>query len=314
MAKINNYGLRTRDIVKAGKQAMRNEAKNGKRGYTGAKTTGERWSNFGKWVRENHGVRFLEKVEKEHVVEYGKTLAAQVENGQITASTAQNNLSAVNTVMTSVRSGDWQTVSPTKDCNIEKRSNVRTTAPTADKDAVASAVASVAHEVSPRAAAVVELARELGLRSKEASLLNAQIALKEARETGLVSVKAGTKGGRARTVPVTEKSQITALERSAAAQSGEKSMIPAEKNWKSWRAGELRQAREILQRETGGGLHDLRAAYACARYSAITNAQPPVFGGIQIARDVDEQARLTISKELGHNRVDVTTAYIGGRS
>jgi len=50
------------------------------------------------------------------------------------------------------------------------------------------------------AAAVVELARELGLRVREASLLNARAALRKAVHHGAVSITQGTKGGRGRRV------------------------------------------------------------------------------------------------------------------
>jgi len=49
-----------------------------------------------------------------------------------------------------------------------------------------------------RGQAIVGLARDFGLRSKEACLINARSALHEAKETGRVTVVYGTKGGRVR--------------------------------------------------------------------------------------------------------------------
>lgn len=169
-------------------------------------------------------------------------------------------------------------------------------------------------QVGERAGAVVELCRELGLRSKEASLIDARAALAEARERGAVTVDAGTKGGREREVPITSEAQVQALERAAAAQAGDRSMVPEGQSWASWREDELRDARELVQAATGGGLHDLRASYACERYEALTGHAAPCAGGEISDRDRDASARLAMAEELGHGRADVTAEYVGGRS
>jgi len=75
-------------------------------------------------------------------------------------------------------------------------------------------------------------------------------------------------------------------------------------------------ARETLHAHGLKGFHELRAAYACERYEQLTGHAAPVNGGhcYRIDRDLDEQARQQISLELGHNRIDVVSAYIGGRT
>ena len=138
-------------------------------------------------------------------------------------------------------------------------------------------------------------------------------ALREAQERGVVTITAGTKGGRAREVPVSERA-LASLERAAQAQGGDRSLVPASETWQSWREGTLREARELVQAHTGAGLHDLRAAYACDRYEAITGHAAPVVAGERLAdRGVDREARMTIAEELGHGRIDVVSAYVGGR-
>lgn len=61
--------------------------------------------------------------------------------------------------------------------------------------------------------------------------------------------------------------------------------------------------------------HELRAAYACQRYAEITGHSAPVHGGTlyQQNRVLDRDARQQISRELGHRRIDVVSAYIGER-
>ncbi|MCU7893059.1 MAG: integrase [Candidatus Thiodiazotropha sp. (ex Ustalcina ferruginea)] len=64
-------------------------------------------------------------------------------------------------------------------------------------------------------------------------------------------------------------------------------------------------------------MHGLRHAYAQNRYEELTGCKSPAVGGPETKaltpeqREVDRQARLTISKELGHERVAVAAAYLG---
>ena len=309
-----NFGLGSRDMGTAGQYALNNSARDGAVSFSTAATNGDRWQSFANWAKDE-GVKKMENVTAELVKEYGKELAEKVNSGEMAAATAQNYVSAINSVMAIATQGDWKSVSPTKDCSISERSHVRQDAPGAlDRTAYSRALDAVRAEVGERAAAVVELARELGLRSKEASLLDARGALAEAREHGAVTVDAGTKGGREREVPITSPAQVEALQRAAAAQGGDRSMVPEGQSWAAWREGELRDAREIVQEHTGGGLHDLRASYACQRYESLAGHAAPCTGAAIQDKDRDAAARLAISEELGHGRADVTSEYLGGRS
>lgn len=309
-----NFGLGSRDMGTAGQYALNNSAREGAVSFSTAATNGDRWESFAAWAKDE-GVKKMENVTPELVKEYGQELAEKVKIGELSASTAQNYVSAVNSVMNIATNNEWKSVSPTKDCGIDQRSHVREDAPGAlDREASQRAVEAVRAEVGERAGAVVELCRELGLRSKEASLIDARAALAEAKERGAVTVDAGTKGGREREVPITSTAQVQALERAAQAQGGARSMIPAEQSWASWREGELRDARELVQKHTGGGLHDLRAVYACERYEALTGHAAPCAGGQIEDRERDQAARLAVAEELGHGRAEVTAEYVGGRS
>lgn len=308
-----NFGLGSRDMGTAGQFALNNSAREGAVSFSTAATNGERWESFAAWAKDE-GVKKMENVTPELVKEYGQELADKVKNGELSASTAQNYVSAVNSVMNIATNNEWKSVSPTKDCNIDQRSHVRKDAPGAlDRSASGRAVEAVRAEVGERAGAMVELCRELGLRSKEASLIDARAALAEAKERGAVTVDAGTKGGREREVPITSPGQVQALERAAQAQGEARAVMPPGESWKSWRAGELRDARELVQANTGGGLHDLRAAYACERYEALAGHAAPCAGGEITDKAMDAAARLAVAEELGHGRIDVIAEYVGGR-
>lgn len=309
-----NFGLGQRDMGKAGEVALQNSAREGAVSFSTASTNGDRWQSFANWAKEE-GVKKMENVTAELVKEYGKELAEKVNSGEMSAATAQNYVSAINSVMAIATQGDWKSVSPTKDCSISERSQVRQDAPGAlDRAAYGRAVEAVRDQVGERAGAAVELCRELGLRSKEASLLDARGALAEASARGTVTITEGSKGGREREVPITSQAQLGALERAAQAQGEARAVMPPGENWQSWREGQLRDARELVQAATGGGLHDLRAAYACQRYESLTGHAAPCAGGEIHDRAADLAARLEISAELGHGRVDVASEYLGGRS
>ncbi|MDG4868706.1 integrase domain-containing protein [Guyparkeria sp. 1SP6A2] len=313
MSRWNNYGLGSRDMRTAGRWALERERSTGDRSYSGTATTAQRWEQFATRVYEQ-GIRRMEGITREQVIEYGRDLADRVDSGELKPATAQNYLSAVNSVLTAATHGRWESVGAVRDCDIPERSAIRESAPGAiDREASSRAVEAVADRVSERAAAVASMCRELGLRSKEASLLNARSAAEQAHESGSVTISDGTKGGRDREVPITSERQIEALERAAAAQGDDRSMIPREQSWQQWREGDLRHSREIVTEYTGGGLHDLRSAYACDRYAELTGRDAPVLSGQVEDREADRAAREAISAELGHGRIDVVSEYVGGR-
>ena len=64
-------------------------------------------------------------------------------------------------------------------------------------------------------------------------------------------------------------------------------------------------------------LHGLRHAYAQTRYQALTSWQCPIQGGLS-RRDMtleqqekDREAGQTISREMGHDRLEIVSVYIG---
>lgn len=310
MARGNNFNLGTRDMSRAADYAMKNEAASGSASYSTAATVSERFGKFADFAKDQ-GLRRLEQIRPEHVTQYAReTMSEQIKNGEISAGYAQNLISAVNSVMTAASQGKWQSVSPTRDCQLPAREFVRT-APVqgVDREPVGEVADTLRNSGSDRTASIVELARDLGLRSKESALLNAKSALSQAQRTGYVTISSGTKGGRARTIPVSTEQQKT-LERAAQAQGAARSLIPAQQTWKTFRGGELRAARETLQSAGIPRLHELRAAYAVERYQQLTGQPPQMLGG-NAPRDVDQAARLQISRELGHNRAAIANSYLG---
>ncbi|AVT00727.1 integrase [Paracidovorax avenae] len=120
------------------------------------------------------------------------------------------------------------------------------------------------------------------------------------------------KGGRDRTVPITTPEQRAALD-DAHRLAGSGSLIPAHKTY-------------IQQRHVYDGqckaaglsnMHGLRHRYAQMRYEVLTGWKAPTAGGPGKAKlnanqwMSDQQARQQISREFGHERLQVTSVYLG---
>mgnify|MGYP003600126699 FL=1 len=121
-----------------------------------------------------------------------------------------------------------------------------------------------------------------------------------------------TKGGRERTVPVITAEQRDVLQ-AAHHLAGTGSLIPADKTF-------------IQQRHVYDGqckaaglsnMHGLRHQYAQSRYETLTGWSAPAAGGPPVRtlsdtqRTQDTAARQIISRELGHERLQVTAIYLG---
>lgn len=313
-----NFGWGSRDPIKAAKFALRDAERRGTLGIKSVVDHLQRFSQFHAWLRDHYGIKRLDHIRREHVEAYGQHLAELVQAGQIKASTAQNLVSSVNTVMRIASRGEWQSVSPTKACTIPSRSTVREH-PTPTPIEAQAAIAAIK---DPVGRAIAGLQYALGLRAKEATLLNARQAYAQAMRTGRITigqakrghVGSGTKGGRVRTIPVSAQG-LRALREAARVQpKGSRSMIPREQSLKAFANGTLRSVRNTL-RAHGMRPHDLRAAYAAQRYEALTGRRAPCNGGGKASVPgqglSDREAREVIAEELGHGRASVLSAYIG---
>ncbi len=297
---MRNFGIGTRDMISAGRQWLQKSGLS----YSSIATLSQRWADFARYSKD-HGIGSMEKITVDTVKAYADNLKSR----GLSASSIQNRLSTINTVMSTATKGAWQSLSP-RELGAPARSYVRQESP---KGLDRSLVEQAGTKVDPRASSILSLTRELGLRSKEAALLDAKGALKQAERGGVVHIVHGTKGGRPRDVPITNDRQIQALKAAAQVQGKDGSMIPAGMSLKEARPIVDAAREAIKEATTGQGLHALRAAYACERYQQITGKDAPVVAGSRLVdKDLDYKARLQIAQELGHNRVDVTVSYLGG--
>ena len=157
--------------------------------------------------------------------------------------------------------------------------------------------------------ASLELQRAFGLRREESLKLQPHLADRGDR---LVLKASWCKGGRDREIPIRTESQRDVLN-AALRLAGRGSMIPGERSY-------VEQVK-VYERQTAAAglhrLHGLRHAYAQARYKELTGREAPAAGGKPAAsltpeeKATDREARMTISRELGHARRQVVSVYCG---
>jgi integrase len=132
------------------------------------------------------------------------------------------------------------------------------------------------------------------------------------RADHLVLKASWTKSGKERVIPIRTEAQRDALNR-ARLLAGLGSLIPSNRNY----VHQLRVYEGNTLRAGLSRMHGLRHAYAQNRYEELTGWKAPADGGPKSKtlspeqRETDRQARLIISQELGHEREQVTTSYLG---
>jgi len=163
--------------------------------------------------------------------------------------------------------------------------------------------------------------RTTGMRLREAILADLPRLHREAEHLGRINIQDGTKGGRSgasapRWIAANEAVKAALLLARKASPTGSHNLLARDENYSVFLQRTVLPAREILHKQGLKGFHELRTAYACERYEQLTSHAAPVNGGhcYRIDRDLDQRARHQISFELGHNRIDVVSAYIGGRA
>lgn len=155
----------------------------------------------------------------------------------------------------------------------------------------------------------LELQAAFGLRRGESIKIRPEWA---DRGDKLVLKDTWTKGGRSREIPIRNAEQRRVLDE-AKRFAGRGSLIPAEKRY----VEQLRRLEDQCARAGIHRMHGHRHLYAQTRYREITGWATPAAGGprskeLTLAqRQIDREARLTISRELGHDRIAICAIYVG---
>lgn len=162
----------------------------------------------------------------------------------------------------------------------------------------------------PYVKASLLLQAAFGLRREEAMKFQPQAAI---RADHISLQSSWTKGGRARTVPITTLEQRQVLQHVVRLVPGRGSLIPAQLSY-------VEQLKRFEYQTLKAGIrntHGFRHAYAQQRYAVLTGQKCPLAGGKKWAemtpkeREADRSARRHISGELGHGRLKITDVYLG---
>jgi len=161
----------------------------------------------------------------------------------------------------------------------------------------------------PYTAMSLRLQAAFGLRRGESIKIRPEWA---DRGKYLVLKDTWTKGRRSREIPIRNADQRQVLDE-AKALAGRGSLIPANYSY-------VEQLRRFEYQCATAGVHRVhghRHQYAQVRYKELTGWPAPAAGGphskelAPAQREADREARLTISAELGHDREQITTVYLG---
>ncbi|QXI38792.1 integrase domain-containing protein [Pseudomonas xantholysinigenes] len=316
-----NFGY-GRQLSYAGPQALRDMFGGGHFGTVKAHC--DRWQAFVRWCRSEQGagINDARQIDRKVLADYAAYLRDVVRRGDLAVSTAQNRLSSVNRTMAALR-GDQcvKLPSPSKVLGMQ-RTGVRQSAPQGqDREQIKQIVDALCRDHQQRAAAIVLLARATGMRLREAILADLPRLIREAEDLGRINIQDGTKGGRAgasapRWIAVNDNVRDALEFARQVSPASSRNLIASHESYLSLLQESIRPARVILHAHNLKGFHELRAAYACERYEQITQHPAPINDGqcCQVDRHLDREARRQISYELGHGRIDVVAAYIGGRA
>ncbi|MFJ5235790.1 integrase domain-containing protein [Pseudomonas neuropathica] len=316
-----NFGY-GRQLRYAGPQALKDLFGGGH--YGTVKAHSDRWQAFVRWCRSEDGPGFNDarQIDRQTLLDYAGYLRQQVEQSAIGIATAQNRLSSVNRILAALRGDQYvKVVSPSKALGM-RRTSIRCSAPQGqDREQVKRIVDVLCEHQQSRVAAIAQLARAAGMRLREAILADLPRLQREAEQLGKINIQDGTKGGRsgasaARWITVDDHIRDALRFADQVSPDGSHNLLAPDESYLDFQQGVVRPARDILHKHDLKGFHELRAAYACERYKQITHHLAPINGGhcYQLDRRLDQNARVQISYELGHGRIDVVSAYIGGRA
>lgn len=315
-----NFGY-GRQLSYAGRKALEDLFANGH--FATVKAHGDRWQAFARWCRSEDGPGYNDarQIDRQTLNDYAAYLRQQIYQGNLCIATAQNRLSSVNRTLAALRGDQDVRINPSQALG-QHRSNVRTRAPDGQAPEQVQRVLQTLFEQNyERVAAIVMLARTTGMRLREAILADLPRLQREAVHLGHINIQDGTKGGRSGTsaprwIIATEQVNAALQLARDASPPRSRNLLARDESYAAFLQQSVLPARETLHEYGLKGFHELRAAYACERYEQLTGHAAPVNGGhcYRIDRGLDQQARQQISLELGHNRIDVVSTYIGGQT
>lgn len=315
-SKNMGYG---RDPKYAAKNKLRDHFNSGH--YATTITHSERFNLFIDWIEEHHKIKDLRDITNSHLLAYSEHVKALMNDERIAVSTAHNRISSCNVVLKIMRGDNHIRIDKIAKTLEKKRCYVRSQAPDRiDLDEILKVQHQLRNSGKIRLAAIIGLTRTLGMRLREAVLCDLQRLKREAQKFGKINIQEGTKGGRKgshapRWIDITECAADAIDFAILASPPNSKNLLNPNETYISFIRTVVRHKGINLGGYGIRKIHDLRAAYACERYEQITGHPAPVIEKrLAMSKEelkMDKEARRIISRELGHERIEICNSYIG---
>lgn len=173
-------------------------------------------------------------------------------------------------------------------------------------------------KIDQNVAQSLRLQDAFGLRREESMKFQPEYALdgqKIENAKYILIKKSWAKGGRPRTIPITNEQQREELRNAyACAVENGGSLIPKNKSYVS----HMSFFEKVTSGLGVGQTHGLRHGYAQRRYFELMGFSCPAVGGVRELtaeeKENDMNIRYQISEELGHSRINITSTYLGSWS
>jgi len=283
-------------------------------------------------LKEQEGIKSLKQLDQQKIENFVANLKERVESGSLTASSAQNYASALNTIIDYTNYVNNANLGHISAAEAGIHDTVQHIDRSISVEEIFEIKENLINEGKENIALAVELQENFGLRFRESIGLNIETA-KEALKTGILSVgrEDWTKNGREREILITTEQQRAVLGKVAEnLQSREVVNLAGAKDSKDF--SPIKETYQQAYRENIK-FHSIRHTWAQQEYSKGWEQRG--FQGIQApikfetkeafrenlqektglstseAREIDREIRQEISEQLGHSRLDVTNTYLG---
>lgn len=235
------------------------------------------------------------------------------EEEQLSASTLTNRYTVLKTFMSWM--GVDNRLSPLKEYLIDPQRAVRINATTVDKTWNLDDLGSVLIALKkghPLQYLYLSLMQSFGLRQQEAMMLNPY-----EEKNAHLQIIYGSKGGRRREVPIETDKQaelITVAQKVSVILDNKGRIMPKDLSIKAAQARFYRAMKKYgITRKNCMTAHGLRHEYANLLYMSVSDDLSPIKGGrYDKKNEKHKKAKQIVSKNLGHARIQITDAYIGG--
>jgi hypothetical protein len=272
---------------------------------------------------KHHGMTDARKIDREFILQFGAYIKARLSGDyewpdgdvdeQISVAYAHHAISTVNIIARAFRGDDALKVSAREILGVCRQS-VRTKDIQADVVDAMYAVNLAIAAGFERGAALILLARAWGMRVRECILQDLDRMKREIESTGEVAILEGCKGGRRaknRTIKANELRMEALSYAIEVRPEGSRNLLSETDTVKSFLRTEINPCRQFLRSSGIPHFMELRAGFAQDIYEEVMGGPSPLKGPIR-DKVMDRIAREEVSRRLGHNRVSVASAYVGG--